>query len=119
MLRSPTAAVLRVSPGTPQYDESCRIRPINRRLWMGNYKTLRTWAMFLMAIGVISVVMAGLGVLSLAIAVDGFWDTVGVLFLGTPIAMLLASWPFALGQALRALADIGDSVVVASTVDTY
>ena len=84
---------------------------------MSEYKTLRTWAMFLMVLGVVSVISAGIGVLSLTIAVDGVWDTVGVLFLGTPIALLLASWPFALGQALRALADIGDRVVV--PVETY
>ena len=83
---------------------------------MGRYKTLRTWAMFLMIVGVVSVVSAAIGVLSLAVAVDGFWDTVGVLFLGAPIALLLASWPFALGQALRALADIGDRV---APVDVY
>ena len=89
---------------------------------MSNYKTLRTWAMFLMVIGVISVISAGFGVVSLAIAVDGFWDTVGVIFFGTPIALLLASWPFALGEALRALADIGDRVVVTEVrvpVDMY
>ena len=79
---------------------------------MSDYKTLRTWALFLMVLGVVSVISAGIGVVSLAIAVDGFWDTVGVLFLGAPIALLLASWPLALGQALRALADIGDRVVV-------
>ncbi len=78
---------------------------------MSDYKALRTWAMFLMVFGVISVISAGIGVFSLAIAVDGFWDTVGVIFLGAPIALLLASWPFALGEALRAIADIGDRVV--------
>jgi len=85
---------------------------------MGNYKTLRTWAMLLMLLGVISVVMAAIGVVSLAFAVEGFWDTVGVIFLGAPIALLLASWPIALGQALRALADIGDAVTVVP-VETY
>lgn len=79
---------------------------------MSDYKTLRTWALFLMVIGGVSVISAAFGVISLAIAVDGFWDTIGVIFLGAPIALLLASWPFALGQALRALADIGDRVVV-------
>ena len=81
---------------------------------MSNYKTLRTWALFLMIIGGIS---AGVGVVSLADAVDGFWDTIGVIFLGAPIALLLATWPFALGQALRALADLGDRVV--APVDAY
>jgi hypothetical protein len=91
---------------------------IAKETGMGRYKTLRTWAMFLMFLGVISVMMASIGVVSLAVAVDGFWDTVGVIFLGAPIALLVASWPFALGQALRALADIGDAVTVVP-VDTY
>jgi hypothetical protein len=77
---------------------------------MSRYKTLRTWAFFLMILGAISVVSAGIGVISLAVAVDGFWDTLGVILFGAPIALLLASWPFALGQALRAIADIGDAV---------
>ena len=77
---------------------------------MGRYKILRTWALFLMVIGALSVVSAVFGVISLAIAVDGFWDTVGVIFLGAPVALLFASWPFAVGQGLRALADIGDAV---------
>ena len=76
---------------------------------MSRYKTLRTWALFLMIIGVVSVVSASIGVISLSVAVDGFWDTLGVLLFGAPIALLLASWPFALGQLMRAVADIGDA----------
>lgn len=79
---------------------------------MSRYKTLRLWAAVLMVVGVVSVISAAIGVMSLAIAVDGFWDTLGVILLGTPVALLLASWPFALGQVLRAVADIGDAVVV-------
>ena len=37
---------------------------------MSDYRTLRTWAMQLMIIGAIIVISAGVGVLSLAIAVD-------------------------------------------------
>lgn len=77
---------------------------------MSRYKTLRLWAAVLMVVGVVGVISASIGVVSLAIAVDGFWDTLGVILLGAPIAVLLASWPFALGQALRAIADIGDAV---------
>ena len=77
---------------------------------MSRYKTLRSWSTFLIVIGVISIISATVGVISLAVAVDGFWDTMGVLLLGGPIAVLLAAWPVALGQALRALADIGDAV---------
>ncbi|HUC32379.1 MAG TPA: hypothetical protein VMS14_03190 [Ilumatobacteraceae bacterium] len=77
---------------------------------MSRYKTLRTWSLFLMMIGVVSVVAAAIGVISLAISVEGFWDTLGVLLFGGPIVLLFASWPFALGQMMRAIADIGDTV---------
>lgn len=77
---------------------------------MTRYATLRTWALALKVIGVIGMVFAGIGVISTAIGVEGFWETLGVLFVGAPIVLLLASWPIALGQALGAIADIGDSV---------
>jgi hypothetical protein len=77
---------------------------------MSRYKTLRTWAIVLMVLGAISVVSAGFGVIAWAIQVDGFWDTLAVLLFGAPVALLLAAWPLALGEALRALADIGDSI---------
>ena len=76
---------------------------------MSRYKTLRTWSTFLMVIGVISVASAAVGVVAWAVAVDGFWETVAVILFGAPVAVLLAAWPVALGQAMRALADIGDA----------
>jgi len=77
---------------------------------MSPYKTLRTWSLVLIVIGAISIVSATFGVVSWAISVEGFWDTVAVIMFGAPIALLLATWPIALGQALRAIADIGDAV---------
>ena len=41
---------------------------------------------------------------------EGFWQTIGVLLIGGPIALFLATLPIALSQALRALADVGDTV---------
>jgi hypothetical protein len=82
---------------------------------MSRYKTLRMWSLLLMAIGVLSMVSASVGVVAWAVTADGFWETTGVILFGGPIAVLLAAWPFALGQALRALADIGDAV----GVDTF
>jgi hypothetical protein len=79
---------------------------------ISRYKTLRTWSMFLIALGAVSVALASVGVVSWAITVEGFWETLGVIFFGAPIAVLLAAWPIALGQALRAIADIGDAVTV-------
>jgi hypothetical protein len=77
---------------------------------MSRYKTLRTWSAFLIALGIVSVIVAGLGVVAWAFAVEGFWETLATVFIGAPFALLLAAWPIALGQALRAIADIGDSL---------
>jgi hypothetical protein len=88
---------------------------------MSRYKTLRTWSLFLIVLGAVSIVSASIGVVSWAIAVDGFWDTMGVILFGAPIALLLAAWPIAMGQAMRAIADIGDSLSFDSvpTTDAY
>jgi hypothetical protein len=77
---------------------------------MSRYKTLRTWSLFLIVLGVVSIISATFGVISWAIAAEGGWETMGVLLFGAPIALLLAAWPIAVGQALRAIADIGDAV---------
>jgi hypothetical protein len=76
---------------------------------VSRYKTLRSWSVFLIVTGAVSMVSGSLGVLSWAVAVEGYWDTLGVILLGGPLALMLAAWPLALGQALRAVADIGDS----------
>lgn len=77
---------------------------------MTQYGTLRTWSVFLTFLGVLYVVLAIAGTIIWAIEVDGFWQTLGVLLLGGPIAIFLATLPIALAQALRALADVGDTV---------
>ena len=82
---------------------------------MSRYKTLRTWSFFLLLLGGLSMVSAGFGVIVWAVEVEGFWDTMAVLLFGAPIALLLAAWPVALGQALRAIADIGDAVTFDAT----
>jgi hypothetical protein len=75
---------------------------------MSRYKTLRSWSYLLLVIGIFSVVSAAFGVTAWAIGVDGFWDTVAVICFGAPLVILLATWPIALSQMMRALADIGD-----------
>ncbi len=77
---------------------------------MTQYGTLRVWAAVLTFVGMLSVTSALAGTLVWAIEVDGFWPTIGVLLLGGPAAMLLATLTIALAQALRALADVGDTV---------
>ena len=77
---------------------------------MGRYNTLRSWAQFLIVFGFLSLILAGFGVVAWAIDVEGFWATVGVIFLGAPLVLFLASWPIAVGEMMRAVADIGDQV---------
>jgi hypothetical protein len=77
---------------------------------MTHYGTLRLWAALLTLIGVLALIFAGIGTIVLAFEADGFWQTLGVLFIGGPVAIFLATLPIALSQALRALADVGDTV---------
>ena len=77
---------------------------------MTQYGTLRFWALVLSIMGVLGVIMAAIGTVIWAFEVDGFWQTIGVLLIGGPIAIFLATLPIALAQALRALADVGDTV---------
>ncbi|MEX0850150.1 MAG: hypothetical protein WD015_01480 [Gaiellaceae bacterium] len=77
---------------------------------MTQFGTLRLWAGLLTMIGVLAVVLAGIGTVIWAIEVDGFWRTIGVILIGGPVSVLLGAVPIAVAQALRALADIGDTV---------
>ena len=77
---------------------------------MTQYGTLRLWSAFLVLIGVIGLIAAAVGTIIWAFEVEGFWQTLGVLLIGGPVALFLATLPIALAQALRALAEVGDSV---------
>lgn len=77
---------------------------------MTQYATLRMWAAFLTFFGVLSVLAAVAGTVIWAIEVDGALETLGVVLVGGPVSIFLATMPIALAQALRALADVGDTV---------
>jgi hypothetical protein len=77
---------------------------------MTQYGTLRLWAVFLTVIGLLGVLAAVAGTIIWAIEVEGFWQTIGVVLVGGPISIFLATLPIALAQALRAIADVGDTV---------
>ena len=77
---------------------------------MTHYGTLRLWAALLTILGVLAMLSAAVGTIVWAVEVDGFWQTLGVLLIGGPVAIFLATLPIALAQALRALADVGDTV---------
>jgi hypothetical protein len=77
---------------------------------MTHYGTLRAWAFVATLVGVFGMIAAGIGAIVWAFEVDGFWQTLGVLLIGLPVTIFLATIPIALGQAMRALADVGDTV---------
>lgn len=77
---------------------------------MTQYGTLRTWAVVLKLAGFVMVVLTLFGVVVWAFEVEGFWQTLGVIFIGAPVAIFVSTWGIALGQALTAIADIGDAV---------
>ena len=77
---------------------------------MTQYGTLRLWAVFLTILGIVGVIAAAIGTLIWAFEVEGFWQTIGVLLIGLPVSIFIATIPIALGQALRAIADVGDTV---------
>lgn len=77
---------------------------------MTQYATLRAWALISTLVGVFGMLAAAIGSIIWAFEADGFWQTVGVLLVGLPVSLFLATLPIALGQALRAIADVGDTV---------
>ena len=77
---------------------------------MTRYGTLRTWAFVLKLAGVFAVVFSIIGWIIWAFEVEGVWETLGVIFIGGPVAVFISTWAIALGQALTAIADIGDAV---------
>jgi hypothetical protein len=77
---------------------------------MTHYGTLRAWAFIATLVGVFGMIAAAIGSIVWAFEVDGFWQTIGVLFVGLPVAVFIATIPIALAQAMRAIADVGDTV---------
>ena len=77
---------------------------------MTHYGTLRVWAALLTLVGVLAMIGAAFGAIVWAFEVEGFWQTLGVLLIGLPVAVFLATLPIALAQAMRAIADVGDTV---------
>ena len=51
---------------------------------MTRYGTLRTWAVVLKLVGFFAVIFAIIGSIIWAFEVEGFWQTLGVIFIGAP-----------------------------------
>ena len=77
---------------------------------MTQYGTLRAWAFIATLVGIFGMILAAIGAIVWAFEVEGFWQTIGVLLIGLPVAIFIATLPIALAQALRAIADVGDTV---------
>jgi hypothetical protein len=77
---------------------------------MTQYGTLRVWAALSTFVGVLGMIAAAAGTIVWAFEVDGFWQTFGVLLFGGAVSVFLAIVPIAVSQALRALADVGETV---------
>jgi hypothetical protein len=74
------------------------------------YGALRLWSTVLMFAGVLGVIFVVIGTIFAIFAAPTFWQGVAFLLIGGPLAVLFASWPIALGQGLRALADVAEYV---------
>jgi flagellar motor component MotA len=75
-----------------------------------DYGALRLWSTVLIIIGIAGVIFVVIGVIFAMIGAASFWQVLAILLIGGPLAALFASWPIALGQALRALADVAEYV---------
>ena len=74
------------------------------------YGALRLWATVLAAVGIAGVIFVVIGTIFAMIEAVTFGQALAILLIGGPLAALFASWPIALGQGLRALADVAESV---------
>jgi hypothetical protein len=75
-----------------------------------DYGALRLWATVLVITGGAGVIFVVIGVIFAMIEAPTFGQAVAFLLIGAPLAVLFASWPIALGQGLRALADVAEYV---------
>jgi hypothetical protein len=76
----------------------------------GHYRALRLWSTVLVVIGVGGVIFVVIGIIFAMIDAPTFGQALVFLLIGAPLALLFASWPIALGQGLRALADVAEYV---------
>jgi ABC-type siderophore export system fused ATPase/permease subunit len=76
----------------------------------GGYGALRVWSTVLVVVGVGGVIFVLIGTIFAMIEAATFLQALAILLIGGPLAVLFASWPIAMGQALRALADVAEYV---------
>ena len=74
------------------------------------YGALRLWSTVLVIVGIAGVIFVVIGTIFAIFAAPTFWQGLAFLLIGGPLAILFASWPIALGQGLRALADVAECI---------
>jgi hypothetical protein len=74
------------------------------------YGALRLWSTVLIVVGVVGVVFVVIGTVVAMVQATTFAQGLAILLIGGPLAALFASWPIALGQGLRAIADVAEYV---------
>ena len=74
------------------------------------YGALRLWSTVLIVVGIVGVVLVVIGTIVAMVESVTFGQALAVLLIGGPLAALFACWPIALGQGLRALADVAEYV---------
>ena len=75
-----------------------------------SYGALRLWSTVLIVVGIIGVVLVVVGAIIAMLQAVTFGQALAILLIGGPLAALFACWPIALGQGLRALADVAEYV---------
>ena len=66
---------------------------------MTQYGTLRAWAFIATLVGVFGMIAAAIGAIVWAFEVEGFWQTIGVLLLGLPVSIFIATIPLPVHNA--------------------
>ncbi|HEY1330857.1 MAG TPA: hypothetical protein VGH10_05215 [Actinomycetota bacterium] len=77
---------------------------------MERNELLRLWGVVFSVVGVVAMALAITGVVVEVFRAKDFIEALVVLLIVAPIAVLLATWPLAFAQLLRAVADIADDV---------
>jgi uncharacterized sodium:solute symporter family permease YidK len=75
-----------------------------------SYGALRLWATVLIFVGVLGVVFVVIGTIVAIVEAVTVGQALAILLIGGPLIALFASWPIALGQGSRALADVAEYV---------
>ncbi|MGH3144443.1 MAG: hypothetical protein ACRDTR_01445 [Rubrobacter sp.] len=71
---------------------------------------MRLWSTVLIGVGVVRVAFVIIGTIVAMFEAVTFGQSIAILLIGGPLAILFASWPIALRQGLRALADVAEHV---------